>query len=828
MASTVTDTVTVTVHAVLKPTNLCGYCPDSGLDFYDPSQHCDAAAEFLVAMLGNKSPNMKSLIEYLRSFGGSSVPEWRAMDWFFCARDCETNKMTEKLIDIPREKCGKQICAVWEWDGNADIVGVGMMVVYTMGAILSTLYLFIFIHGMLRENNYKSFRAPQLLPRGGVLNTIRNTFYHSFGAFHAGLGLLTASVLLATVIIAGKRESVYDIETSFLCSATLTAMFFLTLPAYLDVERRYGSGIVFGFANWLLFTISMSMKDAAAVEAKRVKENQPWSFEAFCWDKQVSDEIAAATVLVLYTIPLVVLLLAGLNAAIGKCLKRPKETVPVLGWLLFRVPWRLVYAVYFFVFMWASLGSLFRLKSEISKINDGGETKSEDRWGFGQILAVATWLPVLEEAFMITYSHPRKAFGIAMRADHFTFADVYRPLNHGSFGACTRLVNEYQRQLQSESEARPDTFIRYTYLKVLQESRAAIAPLLGARPGEVVFIPNATTGVNTVFRNMSFGQGDVVLHFGTIYGACEKTIQSLSEICPVTGHSIDMTYPIDDEEIIARFRAAVKEVQAQGKRAKLAMFDTVLTFLGARFPWEALVGTCRELGILSFVDGAHGVGHIDLTHLGQVEPDFLVSNCYKWLMVPRGCAVLYVPFRNQGLVSTSIPTSWGYETKEERAKMSPQDYFSRLFDKVSTTDNTPYCCIPLALEFRATVCGGETNIRTYCEDLARRGGERMAEMLGTACVGDPSSAFRRCCFVNVRLPLALVELDIDADSGSKVAKWMQERTPAEYETNLPIKFYAREFWCRVISQIYLTMDEFEWAAKTLHQLCERVRAGEWR
>ncbi|PNH50627.1 hypothetical protein VD0003_g6540 [Verticillium dahliae] len=42
------------------------------------------------------------------------------------------------------------------------------------------------------------------------------------------------------------------------------------------------------------------------------------------------------------------------------------------------------------------------------------------------------------------------------------------------------------------------------------------------------------------------------------------------------------------------------------------------------------------------------------------------------------------------------------------------------------------------------------------------------------------------------------------------------------------KFYAGEFWCRVSGQIYWTMDDFEWAAKTLQQLCERAIAGEWR
>jgi selenocysteine lyase/cysteine desulfurase len=220
-------------------------------------------------------------------------------------------------------------------------------------------------------------------------------------------------------------------------------------------------------------------------------------------------------------------------------------------------------------------------------------------------------------------------FGTQIRSKHFSFAEGYQPLNHGSFGTIPRMVQDYQRQLQLETEARPDTFIRHTYLKLLKESRAAVAPLLGADPGEVVLVPNATTGVNTVLRNLSFNDGDVILCFNTIYGACAKTIEALSETSPVTPHQIEITYPITDDEILRRFRLAAEAVKAEGKRPKLAMFDTVLTFPGARFPWEDLVRACKELGIRSLIDGAHGLGHIDLTNLGKVGPDFMISNCYK-------------------------------------------------------------------------------------------------------------------------------------------------------------------------------------------------------
>jgi 7-keto-8-aminopelargonate synthetase-like enzyme len=75
----------------------------------------------------------------------------------------------------------------------------------------------------------------------------------------------------------------------------------------------------------------------------------------------------------------------------------------------------------------------------------------------------------------------------------------------------------------------------------------------------------------------------------------------------------------------------VKQVRTDGENVRLALFDTVSTFSGVRFPWEALVKVCKETEALSLVDGAHGIGQIDLRHVGKVAPDFFFSNCHKYV-----------------------------------------------------------------------------------------------------------------------------------------------------------------------------------------------------
>ena len=220
-------------------------------------------------------------------------------------------------------------------------------------------------------------------------------------------------------------------------------------------------------------------------------------------------------------------------------------------------------------------------------------------------------------------------FGKQMRKDKFLFAPSHTPLNHGSFGAYPRAVQEKVTEFQKLAHERPDVFIVYDLPKLIDQSRAAVAPLLGVDVDEVVLIPNATTGINTVLRNLQFSEDDVIIYFSTIYDSCEKTISSIRELRPLAGVEIPLEYPIEDDVILVRFMETIVRLQGEGKNVKLAMFDTILTFPGARVPWEKLVWACKRFGVLSLIDGAHGIGHIDLKHLGSVGPDFFVSNCHK-------------------------------------------------------------------------------------------------------------------------------------------------------------------------------------------------------
>lgn len=393
---------------------------------------------------------------------------------------------------------------------------------------------------------------------------------------------------------------------------------------------------------------------------------------------------------------------------------------------------------------------------------------------------------------------------------------------------------------------------------------------------ECVFVQNATTGVSTVLWNLEFEHDEVLVHFDTIYGGVQRGVEWLGERMGVERRVVEVDGMIGGGEIVGRFKQTIHEVQGQGKRVKVAVFDTIVSTPGFRFPFEELVGVCREEGVLSLLDAAHGVGQIPLD-LGALRPDFLTSNCHKyspplslsqcgwvgradlfrWLYTPRGCAVLYVPLRHQHLIRSTLPTSWGWIPRPEPsgsaagasatgAGARSKSPFEYLFEYTATTDDTAYLCVPAALEFREKVCGGETRIYEYCEALANEAADLLAEKLGTEVFQEPGlgspgkgSLFRRCAMTTVRLPISVEDsgdkVRVQEQDGKMVAVVPRALVPAVFEwfreelfragTFVPVFEYRGFLWTRLSAQIYLERSDFEWLAGILKGLCERVEAS---
>jgi len=153
---------------------------------------------------------------------------------------------------------------------------------------------------------------------------------------------------------------------------------------------------------------------------------------------------------------------------------------------------------------------------------------------------------------------------------------------------------------------------------------------------------------------------------------------------------------------------------------------------------------------------------------------------------------------------------------------------------MATIDTTPYVCIPAALAYREAL-GGEKAIRDYNTQLARAAGKRVAEIFGTEVLENSTGTLGNCCMTNVRLPLdpAVVEEvaikgGIDKDDVVTVVRdWVLPMLLKESKTYLFVQYVEGAWWVRFSGQVYLELEDFEWAAQVLKEMCGRLEKGEF-
>lgn len=275
-------------------------------------------------------------------------------------------------------------------------------------------------------------------------------------------------------------------------------------------------------------------------------------------------------------------------------------------------------------------------------------------------------------------------------SSHFLLDPDIIFLNHGSFGACPKPVFQQYQNWQRKLEKQPVLFLGRQYHDLICQAIQPLAEFLGTFPSNLVFVTNATYGVNLIARSLSLQPGDEILTSDHEYGACDYTWEFLCSKNGATYIRQPLPYPAQSEdEMLELFWEGVTS------RTKLIFLSHITSPTALHLPVEAICQRAREHGILSLIDGAHAPGQIPL-NLDQLGADFYTGNCHKWLLSPKGAGFLYAAPAVQDLIEPLV-VSWGYQTDPAKSLGSR---FLDLLTWTGTHDPAAYLSVPAAIQFQ--------------------------------------------------------------------------------------------------------------------------------
>jgi isopenicillin-N epimerase len=387
-------------------------------------------------------------------------------------------------------------------------------------------------------------------------------------------------------------------------------------------------------------------------------------------------------------------------------------------------------------------------------------------------------------------------------AAHFVLSDDIVFLNHGSFGAAPRAVLDAQRSLRDRLEHNPMQFLVRDLEGLLDASRARLAAFVGAAPSELAFVPNATTGVNTVLRSLRFGPGDELVTTNHEYNACKNALDAVAHDSGAKVVVARVPFPLSDPaEVLLAILAVVTP------RTRLVLVDHVTSPTGLVFPVEAIAQELSRRGIDVLVDGAHAPGMVPLD-LHALGVPFYTANCHKWLCAPKGAAFLYVREDRQKGIRPLTLSHGANSPRTDRSRFLVE------FDWTGTSDPTPQLCIGDAIAcLEAMVPGGLAEIMTRNRALALEGRAILTKALG---VDPPAPESMIGSMAAVPLPdgKATVAPSLYGDP-------LQEVLQKTWHVEVPIVPWPAppRRLVRVSAQVYDTKDEYVYLAEKLdHEL----------
>jgi selenocysteine lyase/cysteine desulfurase len=212
-----------------------------------------------------------------------------------------------------------------------------------------------------------------------------------------------------------------------------------------------------------------------------------------------------------------------------------------------------------------------------------------------------------------------------------------------------------------------------------QVQRAA-ASYVGCRPEEIALTDSTTMGLALIYNGLKLKEGDEILctthdhyvHHEAIRLAAEKSGAKWRRIVLYQNPATASV-----EEIVGNLKRGIDVY------TRVIGITWVHSSSGVKLPVHALAQAVAEVNqdrgederILLVLDAVHGFGNQG-EQLASLGVDFAAAGTHKWIFAPRGTGILYVPEKNWGRLTPTIPTFYDVEPfaawEDERPPAAPR------------------------------------------------------------------------------------------------------------------------------------------------------------
>jgi isopenicillin-N epimerase len=381
-------------------------------------------------------------------------------------------------------------------------------------------------------------------------------------------------------------------------------------------------------------------------------------------------------------------------------------------------------------------------------------------------------------------------------------------LNHGSYGACPLPVLAAQQRSREQLEREPLRFFMREYEALLDTARSQLGAFVGAEVDELVFVPNATTGVNSVLRSLPLTPSDEILTTNHEYNACRNALDFVATRTGATVVVATVPFPLDSPNQL--LEAVMERVSP---KTRLTLLDHVTSKTGLIFPIQELVSQLAAQGVDTLVDGAHAPGMVPL-NLHKIGAAYYTGNCHKWLCAPKGAGFLYVRRDRQSEIR---PLTISHGANSRRTDKSR---FQLEFDWTGTDDPTAYLCVPEAIQFLGSLLpGGWSQLMENNRKKAIAARQLLCEALG---VSPPCPDAMIGSMAVVPLPDKFSVYD----QGGQLREWpvLQDILFDRFNIEVPVIPWTEPFkqMVRISAHLYNTPQQYEYLAQALFSIPSRM------